>query len=64
MTGIYTVTPERPACYGVGCHQHAACSRYHRVENMPAHEVVIGTCDPHQKGAYPHFLPLSQTEAA
>ena len=51
---ITRVTPSHPPCYGVCCHLHQRCHRYHLVDGMAGHTHAISTC---QIGAeFPLFL--------
>lgn len=50
---------DRRACFGVGCHQHSRCARYHAVDG-PTDPLTRATC---RRGdgsgaAFPLFVPL------
>jgi len=55
---IRAISDTAPACYGVACPKHAACSRYAAVETTsPDH--TIATCDD-GAGGRPLFVAVVQ----
>lgn len=55
-------TDTMPACYGVLCPKHAACARYHAVEQTSMNHTQA-TCDDGQ-GGRPMFVEQKKEEAA
>ena len=54
-------------CYGVGCWIRPACARYRAVDNMPAGEIVAGSClgTAKQDNGRPwQFQPITETKEA
>lgn len=61
---IIPITDQTPACFGVMCPKHKDCEHWHLVDNAPATQIFIGTCDKHGTGDRPKFLQHQPEEVA
>jgi hypothetical protein len=56
LTEAFATLPwTNPVCFGVTCHKHANCAKYHAVDGAHPDQPRIDHCGPE----FPHFAPLS-----